>query len=194
MNLSKCFGKCPCYCLCQMFVSDWYTMLYFCTCPQLKFDLPFSPQICFVLKTTVPETLNGISLFLYPLLLNHTSNLKVRPLYPQSFQWSGRVIILPQPQTKPQPYPLNAASSVFYNDALWQQRKPWEQLSQCVYSGSISGSIFMLSIIQLVASPRGCTAWRGVGLLELCNVRERWRTMAKEKKTGRKWGGMKQVK
>lgn len=35
----------------------------------------------------------------------------------------------------------------------WQQRMPRQQLSQCVYSGSISGSIFMLSIIQLVTPP-----------------------------------------
>lgn len=46
------------------------------------------------------------------------------------------------------PYP-----QYFRPDTPGQQRKPQEQLSQCVYSGSISGSIFMLSIIQLVASP-----------------------------------------
>lgn len=39
----------------------------------------------------------------------------------------------------------------FQPDALWQQRQPLQQLSQCVYSGSISGSVFMLSIIQLAA-------------------------------------------
>lgn len=50
---------------------------------------------------------------------------------------------------------LHPQPQYFQLDALWQQRKPREQLSQCVYSGSISGSIFMLSIIQLVASPPG---------------------------------------
>lgn len=59
-----------------------------------------------------------------------------------------------QAQTKPQSRSLQSLRpqpQYFQLDALWQQRKPREQLSQCVYSGSISGSVFMLSIIQLVA-------------------------------------------
>jgi len=42
----------------------------------------------------------------------------------------------------------------FQPDAPRQQRKPREQLSRRVYSGSISGSVFMLSIIQPVAPSR----------------------------------------
>lgn len=48
---------------------------------------------------------------------------------------------------------LHPQPQYFQLDALWQQRMPQQQLSQCVYSGSISGSIFMLSIIQLVTPP-----------------------------------------
>lgn len=48
---------------------------------------------------------------------------------------------------------LHPQLQCFQFDALWQQRMPQQQLSQCVYSGSISGSIFMLSIIQPVTPP-----------------------------------------
>lgn len=80
------------------------------------------------------------------------------PCRPEYCGRPGRVIAVPQPQIKPQPRPPDAASSA----SVFSARCPvaaggsrGSSLSQCVYSGSISGSIFMLSIIQLVASPPG---------------------------------------
>lgn len=84
--------------------------------------------------------------------------IRSAPCRPEYCGWPRRVITGPQPQIKPQPWPPDSASSA----SVFSARCPVaaggsrrSSLSQCVYSGSISGSIFMLSIIQLVASPPG---------------------------------------
>lgn len=89
-------------------------------------------------KYNVKNTLPVLYPLLSPMAINHKKLLDG-----QSVLTEARAETKAPPQ---HPHP-----QYLLLDALWQQRKPREQLSQCVYSGSISGSVFMLSIIQLVA-------------------------------------------